>query len=226
MRERPQSFTDGVVGVNDQGAFVLPYLKRQDTGNGTTTTNTTDTGGTSTGNSTTSGGGTNSTTPSNSTSSTNSTTSTGGGTNACTAVSSAQAGTVINPVMSGRLNTRGTKSIKYGKVEVRAKLPQGDWLWPAIWMLPQSNDSSAAQGTGVYGGWPASGEIDVCQLVFSASHSMLTCSTQIMEARGNLPSYPSQGSNYVRSSMNYGPFPSASTPISTGKPWFACVPSR
>ncbi|KAH0828623.1 glucan 1,3-beta-glucosidase [Lanmaoa asiatica] len=189
-------------GVNDQGAFVLPNQKRQYTGNTTDTGNgtATGTGGTTTGNSTTTGGGTisggtnstNSTTPSNSTSST------GGGANGCTAVSSAQAGTVINPVMSGRINTRGKKSIKYGKVEVRAKLPQGDWLWPAIWMLPEGNDTSTAQGTGVYGGWPVSGEID------------------IIEARGNLPSYPAQGSNYVRSTMNYGPFPSGSTPISTG----------
>ncbi|KAG8221570.1 glucan 1,3-beta-glucosidase [Butyriboletus roseoflavus] len=180
-------------GVSDQGAFVLPGQKRQYTGNGTTTNGTT-------GNTTTTGGGTisggtnstNSTTPSNSTSSS------GGGANACTAVSSTQASTVINPVMSGRINTRGKKSIKYGKVEVRAKLPQGDWLWPAIWMLPEGNDTSTPAGTGVYGGWPASGEID------------------IMEARGNLPSYPAQGSNYVRSTMNYGPFPSGSTPISTG----------
>lgn len=199
---------------------MLPNQKRQDTGNGTTTGGTATGNGTitGTGNSTTTGNGygggtnsTNSTTPSNSTS-------TGSGANACTAVSSAQAGTVINPVMSSRINTRGTKSIRYGKVEVRAKLPQGDWLWPAIWMLPDGNDTSSAQGTGIYGGWPVSGEIDVRRMVFSASRSMLTYPAQIMEARGNLPSYPAQGSNYVRSSMNYGPFPSGSTPISTGEP--------
>jgi beta-glucanase (GH16 family) len=45
---------------------------------------------------------------------------------------------------------------KYGRVEVRAKLPQGKGIWPAIWMLP----------TGVkYGGWAASGEIDIMELV-------------------------------------------------------------
>ncbi|KIK95205.1 glycoside hydrolase family 16 protein [Paxillus rubicundulus Ve08.2h10] len=208
-------------GVTEQGAFVLPNQKRQDTGNGTTTgngntggpsTNTTSAGGGNgggtatngtltdggtTGNSTTTlgGGSTNSTTTSsNSTTTTNSTSS--GGSNGCTAVSSAQAGTVINPVMSGRINTRGKKSIKYGKIEVRAKLPQGDWLWPAIWLLPEGNDSSPT--TGVYGGWPVSGEID------------------LLEARGNLPSYPAQGSNYVRSTLNYGPFAAGSTPISTG----------
>ena len=128
--------------------------------------------------------------------------------------------------MTGRINTRGKKSIKYGKVEVRAKLPQGDWLWPAIWLLPESNGTSSAQGTGVYGSWPVSGEIDVRRIIFSAPHSRLTYSIQIMEARGNLPSYPAQGSNYVRSTMNYGPFPSGSTPISTGKPPFTLVLSR
>jgi hypothetical protein len=32
-----------------------------------------------------------------------------------------------------RITTKGKKTIKYGKVEVVAKLPKGDWLWPAIW---------------------------------------------------------------------------------------------
>ena len=41
---------------------------------------------------------------------------------------------------------------KYGRVEVRAKHPGGRGLWPAIWMMPQFD---------VYGGWPASGEIDI-----------------------------------------------------------------
>ncbi|KAG1733861.1 glycoside hydrolase family 16 protein [Suillus paluster] len=117
-------------------------------------------------------------------------------TDPCTAVSSAQSGTVINPVMSGRLNTRNKKSIRYGRIEVRAKLPQGDWLWPAIWMLPQGNSTS--NSSGVYGPWPVSGEID------------------LMEARGNLPTYPAQGSNYVRSSLNYGPFAGGTTPVTDG----------
>ncbi len=44
---------------------------------------------------------------------------------ACSASSSAALGTVINPIMSGRINTKAKKSIRFGKVEVRAKLPQG-----------------------------------------------------------------------------------------------------
>jgi hypothetical protein len=47
---------------------------------------------------------------------------------ACSAVSNATLGTVINPVQSARLLTRGRSSIRYGRVEVRAKMPTGDWV--------------------------------------------------------------------------------------------------
>ena len=42
----------------------------------------------------------------------------------------------------------------YGKFEFRAKLPTGKGIWPALWMLPQDSK---------YGGWAASGEIDVVE---------------------------------------------------------------
>ncbi|KAI0251038.1 concanavalin A-like lectin/glucanase domain-containing protein [Lactifluus subvellereus] len=99
---------------------------------------------------------------------------------ACSASSSDVTGATIPPVMSARLTTRGSHSIRFGKVEVVAKLPRGDWLWPAIWMAPLDS---------VYGPWPLSGEID------------------IMEARGNGPSYSGQGVNFVRSTLNWGPLP-------------------
>lgn len=57
---------------------------------------------------------------------------------------------------SSRIRTRFKGDWKYGRFEVRAKLPQGRGLWPAIWMLPTDN---------VYGGWPHSGEIDIMELV-------------------------------------------------------------
>lgn len=38
-------------------------------------------------------------------------------------------GNLINPIQSARLRTIDSASIKYGKVEVRARLPRGDWLW-------------------------------------------------------------------------------------------------
>ena len=45
-------------------------------------------------------------------------------------------------------------SQKYGRFELRAKLPTGQGVWPALWMLPQDEK---------YGGWPCSGEIDVME---------------------------------------------------------------
>lgn len=57
---------------------------------------------------------------------------------------------------STRLKTQGKFSFKYGKVEVRAKLPDGGGTWPAIWMLG-SNFATA--------GWPACGEIDIMEHV-------------------------------------------------------------
>ncbi|KAI0070922.1 concanavalin A-like lectin/glucanase, partial [Panus rudis PR-1116 ss-1] len=104
---------------------------------------------------------------------------------ACSASSDSSRGTVINPVKSARISTKGKAGITFGKVEVRAKNPRGDWLWPAVWMLPQDDSK--------YGKWPLGGEID------------------IMEARGNGPSYPAQGVNFVRSSLNYGPLPTLLT---------------
>jgi beta-glucanase (GH16 family) len=71
---------------------------------------------------------------------------------ACSASSSNTNGATIPPVMSARLSTKGSYSIRFGKVEVVAKLPRGDWLWPAIWMAPLDS---------AYGPWPLSGEIDV-----------------------------------------------------------------
>ncbi len=58
---------------------------------------------------------------------------TASGNDSCTATSNSTRGNIINPVRSARLTTAGKKSIRYGRVEVTAKMPRGDWLWPAIW---------------------------------------------------------------------------------------------
>jgi beta-glucanase (GH16 family) len=57
---------------------------------------------------------------------------------------------------SARLRTRGKGDWLYGRVEVRAKLPDGRGMWPAIWMLPTD---------WAYGNWPTSGEIDIMENV-------------------------------------------------------------
>lgn len=51
----------------------------------------------------------------------------------CSMRSNSTTGQIIPPVMSARITTKGKKKIRYGKVEVVAKMPRGDWLWPAIW---------------------------------------------------------------------------------------------
>ncbi len=57
---------------------------------------------------------------------------------------------------STRIISLGKQEFTYGKIEVRAKLPSGSGIWPAIWMLG-SNLSSV--------GWPACGEIDIMEYV-------------------------------------------------------------
>ncbi|MBI9104719.1 MAG: glycoside hydrolase family 16 protein [Spirochaetales bacterium] len=55
---------------------------------------------------------------------------------------------------SSKLKTLGLFSQKFGRFESRMKLPKGKGLWPAFWMLPRDE---------VYGGWAASGEIDIME---------------------------------------------------------------
>ncbi len=57
---------------------------------------------------------------------------------------------------SARLVTKNKGDWKYGRLEIRAKLPKGLGLWPAIWMLPTDWE---------YGDWPQSGEIDIMEHV-------------------------------------------------------------
>lgn len=55
--------------------------------------------------------------------------------------------------ISGRINTRGKATFRYGRAEARLKMPLGDGLWPAFWAL------------GVSGDWPRCGELDIMESV-------------------------------------------------------------
>ncbi len=57
---------------------------------------------------------------------------------------------------SGRIRTKHRADWTYCRVEVRAKLPAGRGIWPAVWMLPSEEK---------YGGWASSGEIDIIEMV-------------------------------------------------------------
>ncbi|XP_041976668.1 beta-1,3-glucan-binding protein-like [Aricia agestis] len=89
---------------------------------------------------------------------------------------------ILNPIKSARIRTVESFNFRYGKVEIRAKMPAGDWLWPAIWLLPTKN---------AYGNWPASGEID------------------LVESRGNRKLYKDDkniGVEGTSSTLHFGPF--------------------
>jgi beta-glucanase (GH16 family) len=57
---------------------------------------------------------------------------------------------------SARLTTQNKKVFKFGRIDIRAKLPVGVGIWPALWMLG-SNITSVD--------WPACGEIDIMELI-------------------------------------------------------------
>ena len=97
-------------------------------------------------------------------------------------------GNILNPIRSARIRTAESFNFKYGRVEVKAQLPVGDWLWPAIWMLPTRNQ---------YGTWPVSGEID------------------IMESRGNGVGYTAGGVNTFGSTLHWGPLGSENAFLKT-----------
>ncbi len=61
-----------------------------------------------------------------------------------------------NDYTSAKLISQKKGDWKYGKFEIRAKLPTGKGMWPAIWMLPTTES---------YGQWPKSGEIDIMENV-------------------------------------------------------------
>jgi len=68
--------------------------------------------------------------------------------------------TALNPsgssYTSGRITTQGKREFTYGRIEIRAKLPEGQGLWPALWMLGKNIPTA---------GWPTCGEIDIMELL-------------------------------------------------------------
>jgi len=57
---------------------------------------------------------------------------------------------------SSRMITEGKKEFQYGRVDIRAAMPEGRGLWPALWMLGQNFQTT---------GWPMCGEMDIMELV-------------------------------------------------------------
>ena len=61
-----------------------------------------------------------------------------------------------NNYTSSRIKTQDKKAFKYGRVDIRAVLPKGQGLWPALWTLGSSISNTP---------WPSCGEIDIMEII-------------------------------------------------------------
>jgi beta-glucanase (GH16 family) len=91
---------------------------------------------------------------------------------------------------SGRVRTKNRGDWKYGRIEVRAKLPAGAGLWPAIWMLPTDDE---------YGGWAKSGEIDIMEFRGQNTNEVLGT----LHYGGAWPNNTSSGKEYKLTNGNF-----------------------
>lgn len=86
---------------------------------------------------------------------------------------------------SARITTQNKFEFQYGKIEARIKLPYGQGIWPAFWMLGE-NFSSV--------GWPSCGEIDIMEMIGGPGNDNVCHSTIHWDNNG---SYASYGQSYT-----------------------------
>ena len=97
----------------------------------------------------------------------------------CVLSANLSAGDIVQPVKSGRINTKNFAVIRYGRVDVTAKLAAGEWLLSQIMMYP---------ALPYYGVFPASGQMDIGTV------------------RGNNYSYnDGAGNQLLQSALHWGP---------------------
>jgi len=90
---------------------------------------------------------------------------------------------------SGKIHTRDNHYFLYGRMEMRARIPTGGGMWPAFWMMPQYD---------VYGGWAASGEIDIME-----SANSTTSVGGTIHYGGSWPNNVSSGGSYSLGGTNF-----------------------
>jgi beta-glucanase (GH16 family) len=81
---------------------------------------------------------------------------------------------------SSRIITKGKKSFKYGRVDIRAVLPEGQGIWPALWMLGENIGTV---------GWPKCGEIDIMEMIGGAGRENTTHGTVHWDNAGSYAMY-------------------------------------
>jgi beta-glucanase (GH16 family) len=88
------------------------------------------------------------------------------------------------------MRTKNKGDWKYGRFDIKAKLPYGQGIWPAIWMLPTEWK---------YGGWAASGEVDIVELLGHEPNRVYGT----LHYGGEWPNNVKSGSSF---SLEYGTF--------------------
>lgn len=82
-----------------------------------------------------------------------------------------------SPYTSARMKTQGKKSFLYGRIDIRALLPKGQGIWPALWMLGNSITSV---------GWPQCGEIDIMEMIGGSGRENQTHGTVHWDNNGHV----------------------------------------
>ncbi len=92
---------------------------------------------------------------------------------------------------SSRLVTRNKKSFKYGRIDIRALLPEGQGIWPALWTL---GDNITTEG------WPKCGEIDIMEMIGGSGREKTVHGTVHWDQAGSHADY---GNGYTLSSGTF-----------------------
>ncbi|RTL59472.1 MAG: glycosyl hydrolase family protein [Sphingobacteriales bacterium] len=91
---------------------------------------------------------------------------------------------------STRMITKNKQKFKYGRIDIRAILPKGKGIWPALWMLGNNIDAV---------GWPACGEIDIMELLGQEPNKIYGT----VHYGPTLATHASKGNSYVLSSGSF-----------------------
>lgn len=78
---------------------------------------------------------------------------------------------------SARLNTANKQAWKYGKITARIKLPTGEGIWPAFWMLGANISENGGDTP-----WPQSGEIDIMEFYGSKDEAVVEANIHYADA--------------------------------------------
>ncbi len=95
-----------------------------------------------------------------------------------------------NQYTSARMITKNKQVFKYGRVDIRAKLPSTKGIWPALWMLGNNIDQVS---------WPSCGEIDILELLGQEPNRIYGT----IHWGSNLATHASKGTNYLLPSGSF-----------------------